>query len=147
MEVHREINVVDEYIAENVLQSKVWDVADSRTRTKAINNAQRILRMMLPNKYKSDEEIPVEHIAEQSIWMLKIDDSLQRSELGITYINVDGVALNLSEKDRSIAPFIYRVFNLPKGYFDKRRVVRYAPTPQQLYRRHNIQLKENYVRP
>ena len=81
-----DINVVDEYIAENVLQSKVWDVADSRTRTKAINNAQRILRMMLPNKYKSDEEIPVEHIAEQSIWMLKIDDSLQRSELGITYI-------------------------------------------------------------
>lgn len=118
-----EVNIINEYIDANVLQSKVWDVADEKTRQKAVNNAQRVLKMMLPNKYPND--VPVEHIAEQCIWMLKIDDSIQRSEMGITYIQVDGIAMNISEKDRSIAPFIYNAFNLPKGYFDKRRVGSY----------------------
>lgn len=115
---------VNQYIDENVLHSKLWDVATDKVKTKAINNAQRILRMMLPNYYT--DSIPVEHIAEQSLWMLKIDDSLQRAELGVTYIQIDGVAMNITDKDRSIAPYIMKALKLPQGYFIKRRVGRYS---------------------
>ena len=118
------LETIDNYIADNVLHSKVWDLSDDKVKQKAINNAERVLKMMLPNHYKND--VPVEHIAEQSIWMLKIDDSLQRAEMGITYINVDCIAMNISEKDRSIAPYVIRALNLPNGYFNKRRVGRYS---------------------
>lgn len=117
------LNEVNTFIDENILHSKVWDMADDTTKKKAINNAKRTLTLMLPNYYKN--EVPVEHVAEQCIWMLKIDDSIQRSELGVTYIQVDGVSMNISEKDRSIAPFICKAFNLPVG-FNKRRVGTYS---------------------
>lgn len=117
------LNEINEFINENILHSKVWDVADEKTKVKAINNAKRTLNMLLPKQY--EKGIPTEHIAEQCIWMLKIDDSIQRSELGITYIQVDGVSMNISDKERSIAPFICKAFNLPNGY-TKRRVGMYS---------------------
>ena len=123
---------VGKYIDENILQSAVWDNADDRVRQKAINNATRILTMHLNKFYK--DGIPVEHLAEQSIWMLKIDDSLQRAEMGITYIQVDGISMNISEMDRTICPFIYRALNLPKGYLNRRRVGRYNFSNKDAFR-------------
>lgn len=117
---------IGNYIEENILQSAVWDNADDRVRQKAINNATRILKTNL-SKYYPDN-IPVEHLAEQVIWMLKIDDSLQRAEMGITYIQVDGVSMNISDIDRTICPYIYRALKLPKGILNRRRVVGYSLT-------------------
>ena len=117
------INAVNNFIEENILHSKVWDVADEKTRTKAINNAKRTLTMLLPKHYK--DGVPVEHVAEQCIWMLKIDDSVQRSELGVTYIQVDGVGINIRDKDRSVAPYICKILNLPNDT-TKRRVGTYS---------------------
>lgn len=114
---------IGKYIDENILQSAVWDNADDRVRQKAINNATRILKSNL-SKYYPDT-IPVEHLAEQVIWMLKIDDSLQRAEMGITYIQVDGISMNISDVDRTICPFIYKALKLPKGILNRRRVVSY----------------------
>lgn len=115
---------IGKYIDENILQSAVWDNADDRVRQKAINNATRILKSNL-SKYYPDT-IPVEHLAEQVIWMLKIDDSLQRAEMGITYIQVDGISMNISDVDRTICPFIYKDLKLPKGILNRRRVVSYS---------------------
>lgn len=114
---------IGRYIDENILQSAVWDSADDRVKKKAINNATRILKTNL-SKYYPDT-IPVEHLAEQVIWMLKIDDSLQRAEMGITYIQVDGISMNISDIDRTICPFIYKALKLPVGYLNRRRVANY----------------------
>lgn len=119
---------VSAYIDENILHSKVWDEADVKTRTKAVNNAQRMLKNMLPKIY--GESIPVEHLSEQSIWMLKIDDSFQRSELGATSMAVDGFSISIQNKDRSIAPFILSINGISPdavtGGLSKRRVGRYS---------------------
>ena len=125
------VDQVNNYISANILHSKVWDVANETVRLKAVNNAERVLKMMLPKYYP--DTVPVDHLAEQVLWMLKIDDSIQRSELGVTYIQIDGIAMNISEKDRSIAPFIYRALDLPEGYFNRRRVARYSD-PRHIHR-------------
>lgn len=112
------------YIEENVLHSKVWDSSDMKIKKKALNNSVIVLNNLLSKFYKNG--IPVDHVCEQILWILKIDDSIQRSELGITYIQVDGVSMNISEKDRSVAPYILRSLNLPLSYFNRRRTARYS---------------------
>ena len=115
---------VGNYIDENILHSAVWDNADEKTRKKAINNSIRTFNTFLKKYYK--DEIPVDHLSEQVLWMLKIDDSVQRAELGMSYIQVDGVSINISEMDRTICPYVCKVLNVPVGFLSRRRVGSYA---------------------
>lgn len=120
---------VNSFIEEHVFQSKVWDVADERFRKKAINQSIRTLKMLLPAIYK--EDIPVEHLAEQTVWLMKVDDTFQRAELGASSMSVDGFSISIKDKDRSLAPFILTVNNITPdavtGGLSKRRVVPYSP--------------------
>lgn len=100
---------VKQYIDENVFQSKIWDSYTEAQQRKAVNDAIRKLRLLLPNKYPEGQDIPVEHIAEQVIWLSKIDDMFQRADLGATSLSVDGFTISFKEKDRSLAPFILSI--------------------------------------
>lgn len=132
------LEAVATYIDENVFQSKVWDNATDVSRKKAVNTAKRSLTRILPEIYPDPEAIPVEHIAEQSIWIMKIDDTLQRAELGATSMSVDGFSISIKEKDRSIAPFILQANNLtPDAYtggVNRRKVGGYTTGLTDQYR-------------
>lgn len=113
---------VDYYISENILHSEVWDNATDVKKNKAINQSNNMLLAEYPNLYP-DNNIPIEHIAYQSIWLMKIDDSIQRAELGVKFIMVDGISMNLDNVDKTIAPYVKRLLG-----FNKRKVGSYAPT-------------------
>lgn len=119
---------VAEYIDENIFYSKVWDSATESARKKAVNHAARILKNTLPKIYNND--IPTEHLAEQTVWLMKIDESFQRAELGATNINIDGISISMVDKDRTLAPFILRINNLSPdlitGGLTRRKVGHYA---------------------
>lgn len=106
------ITEVTDYIAENVLHSKLFDIADDTARTKAVNQAKNTLLRYLPQVYADPESIPVEDIAEQVLWLFKIDDSVQRAELGATSISVDGVSIGFAEMDRTVAPAILKAYGV-----------------------------------
>ena len=116
---------VDYFISENILHSEVWDTSDGTKRNKAVNQATRTLMRLFPKVYTDPTTIPFEHLAEQSIWIMKIDDSFQRAELGVTFLMVDGISMNISDKDRSVAPFILEVNKVSNG-FNKRIVGSYT---------------------
>lgn len=119
---------VQAFIDENIYQSKVWDSATESARKKAVNNSARILKSFLPSIYVTD--VPVEHLAEQTVWLMKIDDSFQRSELGATSMSVDGFSISIADKDRSISPFILRINGISPdsitGGLTTRKVGRYS---------------------
>lgn len=69
---------VNEFISDNILHSAVWDSAEEVQKKKAVNQAERMLKRFFPKIYT--DEVPVEHLAEQSLWILKIDDMFQRAE-------------------------------------------------------------------
>lgn len=127
------VNQVEEYIAENILHSSAWDTAEPQQKKKAVNQATRTLKRLLPTKYP--REIPLEHLSEQAIWLLKIDDMFQRAELGASYINVDGIAINFKQKDLSVCPLIMEVFNLSEGWNLKRKVGRYSTALSDSHRK------------
>lgn len=124
---------VDMFIAENILHSAVWDSASESMRIKAINQAERTLKRYFPKVYA--KEVPVEHLANQVIWLLKIDDGLQRAELGATYVSVDGISITYSQKDRSICPFIMEELNLSEGWNQRRKVGSYSTSIFDSYRK------------
>jgi hypothetical protein len=108
---------VTQYIQENILHSKLFDTATPEQRNKAVNQAINTLLRYLPDVYKDVESLPVEDVAEQVLWLLKIDDSIQRAEMGATMITVDGIQIQISQMDRTIAPSILNLY----GYKDTRR--------------------------
>lgn len=115
---------VNEFISDNILHSAVWDSAGELQRKKAVNQSERMLKRFFPKIYT--DEVPIEHLAEQSLWILKIDDMFQRAEMGVTSISVDGVSMSISAKDRSVCPFIMEELKLSEGWNSKRKVARYS---------------------
>lgn len=98
---------VTRFIEENIYQSKVWDNADDKYRKKAINTAKRSLSRLLPHIYGPEGEwVDIESLAEQTVWIMKLDDTFQRAEMGATSLSIDGVSIAIKDKDRSLAPFI-----------------------------------------
>lgn len=118
------IEQVTQYIQENILHSKVFDEATETQKNKAVNQAVHTLLRHLPDVYKGRESLPVEDVSEQVLWLLKIDDSLQRAEMGATMITVDGVSVQMREMDRTIAPSILNLYGIRDTR--KRRVGAYA---------------------
>lgn len=132
-------NDVKAFIEENILQSKVWDASTEVYQRKAVNTAVRSLHRLLPDIYPKDKDIPVEHVAEQTVWLMKIDDTFQRAELGASSITVDSITISFNEKDRSIAPFILEENGISPdaltGGLTKRKVARYGTYISDSYRR------------
>lgn len=136
---------VTQFIDDNILYSSVWDEADGTVRIKAVNNSINLLLKMLPVRFKFtiEADLPIDIIANQSVWMLKIDDTVQRAELGITYIQMSGVAVNIHEKDLSIAPYVMKALNISPdpvtGGITVRKVCGYSGrtigTPYSRYRK------------
>lgn len=127
------VQEVDSFIRDNILHSGVWDSAESVQRTKAVNQAERTLKRYFPRVYAN--EVPVEHLAHQVIWLLKIDDTIQRAELGATYISVDGISITYSQKDRSLCPFIMEELHLSEGWNLRRKVGSYSTSLRDSYRK------------
>ena len=98
------VQEVKEHIELNVFHSQLWDSLDSDNRTKVVNQASNQLYNHY-GRYNVDENpLPIPAIVEQVLWVLMIDDSMKRADMGVTSINVSGMTLNVSQRDRSIAP-------------------------------------------
>lgn len=112
------IDQVNKYIDETVVNSYFWDNADNRIKTKAVNRAEMILTTLLGDII---EVFPVEVIAEQAVWLLKIDDTIERAEQGISNVMIDGTMINIKNRDTSIAPMVYKLLGIPTTAKGSRR--------------------------
>lgn len=133
---------VTEFIKDNILHSKLYDVATSETRVKAVNQAVNTLFTQL-SIYESKELIPVADVSEQVMWLLKMDDTMQRAEMGVNSISVDGVSISFAEMNRTIAPNVLNKYGIRAT--TRRRVGSYS-TPVGDTMRIGQQLPPSYYR-
>lgn len=117
-----------EYVNTHLFNTGEWEQATEQQRTKAINQAGRTLLNVLGDFYKMG--IPVEHIAEQSNWIVRVDNMVSKAEMGVTSISIDGMSVSLAKRDNSICPFVLDSFGLPSDWATcrKRKVGRYQTT-------------------
>lgn len=125
---------VTTYIDENILQSVLWDAAEDSVRKKAVNNAEHTLKTLLADVYKGQNSIPVDDVAQQAIFMLKIDDSFQRAELGVVQMSIDGMTLIFRDRDYTIAPFISGKYGITVVNGKRRRTASYKVDASTSYR-------------
>lgn len=102
---------VSNYISNHVLQSYVWDNSSITVRKKAVNRAELILLTILGDIFH-DGNIPAEILGEQAVWVLKIDDTIERADFGMKNVWVDGTMITISDRDNSVNPLIYRMLGV-----------------------------------
>ncbi|MFW8618667.1 hypothetical protein ACOJB1_12550 [Enterococcus innesii] len=124
---------VAEYIDKNVLQSVLWDAADETVKSKAVHNAYESLKRLLPELW-ADKEMAVDDIAQQAIFILKIDDSFQRAEMGVVQMSIDGMTLIFRDREFVIAPYISNKYNISVVNGRRRRTASYRIDPFHSYR-------------
>lgn len=118
------VELVDAFIKDNILHTDAWDSAEASQKKKAVNHAERTLRRYFPKAYK--EEVPVEHLAEQCVWLLKIDEMVQKAEFGVTSFTIDGISVTVTAKDNSLCPFLLDYHNLSAGWNVRRKKASYS---------------------
>lgn len=125
---------VEQYILENILHSDVWDKAEEIKKVKAMNNAKSTLLAHLAKYFPAEEDLSVSYVAHQAVWLLRIDDTILRSELGISYIQMSGVMVNIKDKDNSVAPFVLASLGLKTRKVASYESERPVGTPDTIFR-------------
>jgi hypothetical protein len=128
------VSQVEQYILENILHSSVWDSADEIRKLKAVNNAKAVLLTHLSKYFSTESDLTVAYVAHQCNWLLRIDDTLLRAEMGITYIQMSGVMVNIKDKDNSIAPFVLAGLGLKTRKVASYESERPIGTPNTIFR-------------
>ena len=125
---------VEQYILENILHSDIWDNSEEIRKVKAMNNAKSTLMAHLAKYFPTEADLTVAYVAHQAVWLMRIDDTILRAEMGISYIQMSGVMVNIRDKDNSIAPFVLANLGLKTrkvaGYVSERPV----GTPDTIFR-------------
>lgn len=109
---------VTAFVDEYVLHSELYDKATDVQKAKAVK--QSILTL---EDHLTKDNITLRDVAEQAVFLFKLDSTIQRAELGVNYVMVDGVQLTIKEKDRTLAPSIMKRYGISSTA--KRRVGRY----------------------
>lgn len=117
-----DITQANTYFETNVLHNELWVNADEPTKTRALNNASNILYRMYKGYNKEVAPIPNEAIYEQAHWLLRIDDTIQKAEQGVTTVMVDGMMIALSKIDRTIAPQVLYILGRRVGRSESGRM-------------------------
>lgn len=98
------IQEANAYFDTSVLHNYEWINADEDTRLRALNNAKNILYRAYRRFNESRNPLPDEVIYEQALWLLRMDDTIRKSEQGVTSIMVDGIQISITKIDKNISP-------------------------------------------
>lgn len=124
------ITNVEIFIEESVYHNSVFVNAIESDKERAIKHSIHVLANRLSNYFKSEKEIPVDVLAHQVVWLMQIDDTFLRADLGATYIQMSGVMVNIKDRDRSIAPYVLSALGITPdpltGGLTQRKVGRYS---------------------
>lgn len=96
------------YFQQQVLYSQPWDVLDDDTKMKALNNSERVLYRYYRSLYSLDDSskyMPKEAVFQQSLWLLRQDESVQKQDFGVTGLGVSGINIQMQgNRISEIAP-------------------------------------------
>lgn len=101
------------YITENILKNELFVKATGEEQNRAIREAEQQLR----NFYGKNIELPTEAIAYQALWLLRVDDSLQKAEQGVNSISLNGITISTKSPRPHIAPEVFLLLGRRVGRF------------------------------
>ncbi|MBC9786289.1 hypothetical protein H1S01_17665 [Heliobacterium chlorum] len=105
------------YLTHRVLHNEDWMSADDITRQRALNTAEiqlyRLFRRFQPDIYP----IPEEAVFEQALWLLRMDETIRKTQQGVKSVSVSGLSISM-DRVNPVSPEVIAILG--------RRVGRYA---------------------
>ena len=99
-----------------MLHNTEWVDADQDRKQRALNNAGNQLYRMYRHSYnESTKPLPDEAVFEQALWLLRIDDSVRKSEQGVSSISVSGINISVQKVNLSVAPEVINILGRRVG--------------------------------
>ncbi len=92
------------YFATQVLHNDEWVAADPAQKQRALANAKALLYRVYRNFSESTKPIPDKAVYEQALWLLRVDETIRKAEMGVKIISVSGMQIAVDKAPRTIAP-------------------------------------------
>lgn len=123
-----DLTTAERYFEEEVFDNDAWTKADEPSKQRALKNASNILYRYYSHYKPNVRELPEAAVFEQTLWLLKVSEARKQAEQGVTSYSIDGISVQLSKIDRTIAPQtkmilgrrVGRSINDRVGYIDSR---------------------------
>lgn len=104
---------VKTYITENILKNELFIKATGEEQKRAVKEAEQQLK----NFYGEKTELPIQAIAYQALWLLRVDDAVQRSEQGVSSISLNGITISTKSPRPHISPEVFLLLGRRIGRF------------------------------
>jgi hypothetical protein len=99
-----DIQTADTYFQTEVLLNEAWVNADQDTKSRALKNAENMIYRAYRNYNKETKPVPEVAIFEQSYFILLIDETVQKSALGVKQVSVSGISISVDAPAYPISP-------------------------------------------
>lgn len=97
------VEEVKTYIESNIFHAQPYDTSMMEDRERANNQAWNTL-----TDYIAEDVITLRDLAEQVVFVFKIDSTLQRADLGVNFVTVDGIQMTIQKAERTLAPGVMK---------------------------------------
>jgi hypothetical protein len=85
----------DTYFQNEVFLNDAWVTADNASKQRALKNAENMLYRFYKALDPVDKPVPDKAVYEQAYFIMLIDETIQKSSLGVKQVSVSGIAISL----------------------------------------------------
>ncbi|MTV50085.1 hypothetical protein GJ688_14000 [Heliobacillus mobilis] len=112
-----DLSAANAYLTHRVLHNEEWMTADDTTRQRALDNAETQLYRLFRRFQPDNRPIPEEAVFEQALWMLRMDETIRKTQQGVKSVSVGGLSISM-DRVNSVSSEVIAILG--------RRVGRYA---------------------
>jgi hypothetical protein len=94
----------DTYFQNEVLHNQLWLDATTETKTRALKNAENMLYRAFKNYNSETKPLPDNAVYEQAYFLLLVDETIQKSALGVKQVSVSGLSISVDAPRYPISP-------------------------------------------
>ncbi|MBC9785507.1 hypothetical protein H1S01_13450 [Heliobacterium chlorum] len=104
------------YFRENVLHNEEWFTTEEATRQRALNCAEAQLYRAFRNYQRIDRPLPKDALFEQALWLIRMDETIRKSQQGIKSVSVSGLSITMDKINR-ISPEVIAILGCRVGRY------------------------------
>jgi hypothetical protein len=98
------VTTADAYFQTEVLLNDAWVNATPEQKGRALKNAENMLYRFYPKFDKVEKPIPEICVYEQAYFLLLVDETIQKSALGVKQVSVSGLSISVDAPSYPISP-------------------------------------------
>ncbi|MBC9785102.1 hypothetical protein H1S01_11345 [Heliobacterium chlorum] len=111
------VTAADQYFT-GILHNEEWNTADPSMKKRALEQAETQLYRYFRSFSPATRPLPDEAVFEQAIWLLRMDDSVRKTQQGVRSVGVGGIQIS-SDAVKPICPEVVILLGRRVGRYDR----------------------------